>query len=72
MKLLSFNEASKRVGVNPATVRRLLGRGEFVQPLVLSPRRVAFIEDEVDAWLLARPRVKATSQPTARAQGLAT
>jgi prophage regulatory protein len=55
-KLLSFPSVAAKLGVGENTVRRMLERGEFVQPLVVSPRRVAFRESEVDAWIAARPK----------------
>ncbi|TGP27352.1 AlpA family phage regulatory protein [Mesorhizobium sp. M2D.F.Ca.ET.232.01.1.1] len=33
---------------------RLIKEGKFPKPIFLSPRKRAFVEDEIDAWLAAR------------------
>lgn len=55
-KLISFGAVAERLGVAQNTVRRMVDRGEFIQPLILSERRVAFSESEVDEWISRRPR----------------
>lgn len=55
IKLLTFSEAADAVGLHESTVRRLVQRGEFAAPLILSPRRIAFREKDVEAWLNSRP-----------------
>lgn len=58
MKIISFEELREKLGGDKAphraTIDRMIARGEFVQPVVLSPRRVGFIEHEVDAWIESR------------------
>jgi excisionase family DNA binding protein len=58
MKLLSINEVAGRLGVGAMSVRRMIDRGEFIPPIQVSPRRVAFDENEVAAWVASRPRGK--------------
>lgn len=55
-KLISIAEVAQRLGIHKASIHRMLGRGEFVAPIQVSPRRVAFDEGEVDAWVASRPR----------------
>lgn len=55
-KLITFAQVAAKLGVGESTVRRLVLRGELVQPLILSARRIAFVEAEVDAWIASRPR----------------
>lgn len=56
MKLLTFDELKSLKGIR--YTRRHLTRkcdaGEFPRPLRLSPKRIAWPEDEIDAWLAAR------------------
>lgn len=65
-KLIAYSEVATRLGLGENTVRRMVDRGEFVQPLILSPCRVAFREDEVDQWLANRPRGKLAAPPCVR------
>lgn len=56
MKLITWDQLREKLG--PAapcqrTIRRMISRGEFVRPVMLSPRREAFIEHEVDQWIQA-------------------
>lgn len=55
-KLLTTAETAARLGIGDSTLRRLVDRGECVQPVILAPRRVAFYEDEIEVWLAHRPR----------------
>ena len=38
------------------SIYRLIGRGEFPHPVKLGEHKIAFVEDEVLAWLDSRPR----------------
>lgn len=55
-KLLTFAQVADRLGIGESTVRRMVWRDEFVRPLILSKRRIAFRELEVEAWIASRPR----------------
>ena len=55
---LTYREVGKLTGLSRSTITRRVRAGEFPAPVNLgSQRRVAFIADEVDAWLANRPRV---------------
>ena len=62
MKLISYESVLRKLGGGEGpcqrTVERMVERGEFVQPVQVAPRRLMFIEDEVDAWVMARQRKK--------------
>lgn len=45
---------AERMGVSRATVYRLMKSGDFVPLVRLSPRRVGFLTEDVDAWLASR------------------
>lgn len=65
MKMLTTAATAAKIGLSAATLRGLRQRGEFVTPVQLAPRRIAFVEAEVDAWLANRPRALGTVQPVA-------
>ncbi|HEX7650724.1 MAG TPA: AlpA family phage regulatory protein, partial [Noviherbaspirillum sp.] len=54
----SIDEVAQRLGLATMSIRRMIDRGEFISPIQVSPRRAAFNEAEVDAWLASRPRGK--------------
>ncbi len=54
MRFLRKPVAADRVGYHPEHLMRLVRQGKFPAPVHLGPRTVAFVEDEVNAWLRAR------------------
>lgn len=58
MKLINYEVTRLKLDANKPpcrrTVERMVRRGEFVQPVRITPRRVMFIEAEVDAWIEKR------------------
>ena len=64
MKLISYETVQQKLGGEDGpcrrTIEKMVDRGEFVQPVQVAPRRLMFIEDEVDAWILQRQRKGAT------------
>lgn len=60
MKLISYESVLRKLGGDEGpcqrTVERMVDRGEFVQPVQVAPRRLMFIESEVDAWIMQRQR----------------
>ena len=55
MKLLNVEELRARIPVSRNKLNKMIERGEFVTPLQVAGQ-LMFLEDEVDAWLLAQPR----------------
>ena len=56
MRLIRPKETGRRVGYHPVHVLRK-GRDpadDFPEPVLLGPRSVAFVEDEIDAWIERR------------------
>lgn len=45
---------AQRVGYHPSHVMRLVRAGRFPQPVQIGPNSIAFVEDEVEAWMKAR------------------
>lgn len=54
MRFIRKLETAKRVGWHPSHLMRKARAGEFPLPVKLGPNSVAFVEDEVEAWMEAR------------------
>ncbi len=57
--LLSWPSVRERLGLSRATCYRLqrkTGAGSFPRPIRLSPRRVAWRESDITAWIEAQAR----------------
>jgi predicted DNA-binding transcriptional regulator AlpA len=64
-RLLSKRETAEIVGFHPEHVMRLARAGKFPRPIKLggAPNcTVRFIADEVDAWIVSRIAVRASSE----------
>jgi prophage regulatory protein len=62
--LLSWRKVEPRVGISRTTAWRLQQAGEFPSPYVISPGRVAYREQEIEAWRASRrPRTEQASAP---------
>jgi predicted DNA-binding transcriptional regulator AlpA len=66
-KLLNINTVSEMIGVSPATTRRYVDRPElgFPEPRTVM-NRLYFFEDEVQAWMSARPKQGETAPSSRR------
>ena len=53
-RLIRFPEVRRRTGLSKTTAWRGIRRGWFPKPVRLSPGCVAWVEDELDAWIEAR------------------
>ncbi len=51
MRLLRKKEVARKVGYHPVHIMRLAQAGKFPKPVRLGENAVAFVEDEVDAWV---------------------
>ena len=57
--ILRFAQVREKTGLSRATVYRRIRAGTFPAPLDLGEggcRSLGWLEDEVDAWVAARPR----------------
>ena len=54
VRLLRKKEAAAKVGYHPVHLMRLAHAGKFPRPVRLGENAVAFVEDEVDAWIEAK------------------
>jgi len=51
MQLISRAEVLKRTSLSQPTLWRLENKGEFPKSIRISKGRVAYNEDEIDAWI---------------------
>lgn len=51
MKFLKMSEVIARVGLNKATIYRMMKAGEFPRSIQISEIRVAWVESEVIDWM---------------------
>ena len=60
-QLLRLPQVMVRVGLKPTRIYELMGDGSFPKPIRLGERAVAWLESEVDSWIVAqaeKPRVQ--------------
>jgi prophage regulatory protein len=60
-QLLRLPRVMDRVGLKPTRIYELMGDGTFPKPIRLGERAVAWLESEIDAWVMAqaqKPRVE--------------
>ena len=62
---LAWKEVARRTSLSRTTAWRLQKRGEFPAPYAISPGRVGYREDEVEAWRVSRDHSPAWEQPLA-------
>ena len=53
-RFLRLPEVRTRVPYSRATIYRLIAAGEFPRPYSLGARAVAWLSDEIDAWIAER------------------
>ena len=54
IRLLSYAETIDRVGLSRTQISRLVAADQFPTPVEVAPRRVAFVEHEVETWIERR------------------
>ena len=58
-RILSPREIVILLGISEVTIWRMRKRGEFPEPLRVSPRRVGWRESDIRAWLTSRAETAA-------------
>ena len=53
-RFISLRDVLARTSLSKTHTYRLIGAGAFPRPVPLGPRRVAFVESEVNEWLQSR------------------
>ena len=51
MRFISKKAAAEATSYHPVSIMRLVRAGKFPKPVAIGPGRIAFIDEEVDAWI---------------------
>ncbi len=51
VRLISMQQVLDRIPLSKATIYRRIKAGTFPQPIRLSAHRIAFAEQEINAWI---------------------
>ena len=62
MAILSTKEVVKRTGLSVSTIRRQILTGNFPSSRQLTPNRIGWSEEEIDAWEQSRPSTQVALQ----------
>lgn len=54
MRFLRLNEVQERVGLGRTSIYKMMGEGKFPKPVNTLGRTVAWIDSEVDEWMMDR------------------
>ncbi|WP_340616583.1 helix-turn-helix transcriptional regulator [Xenorhabdus entomophaga] len=52
--LIRLPEVQRRTGYSKAWIYKLISDGEFPKQVKIGPRSIAFIEAEIDNWIVQR------------------
>lgn len=65
-RFISLRDVLTRTSLSKTHTYRLINAGLFPRPVPLGPRRIAFVEREVNDWLLSRVEARAGATESAR------
>lgn len=51
LELLTLEQVAAKLTISLRTLRRMIDRDEFIRPVRITTRRMAFRRDQVDAWI---------------------
>lgn len=54
IRLIRRKEVQLRTGLGASSIYALMKKNEFPKPVILSIRRVAWIESDIEKWILER------------------
>ncbi|WP_186034748.1 helix-turn-helix transcriptional regulator [Burkholderia gladioli] len=54
VKALRIKDVATKIGLGQSTIYRLVAQGDFPKPFEIMPKRNAWLEEDVDAWLAQR------------------
>lgn len=54
IRLIRRKEVQLRTGLGASSIYALMNKNEFPKPVILSIRRVAWIESDIERWILER------------------
>ncbi len=54
MRAIRIKEVIQKVSLSQSTIYAMIAKGNFPKPFELTPGRVGWIEEDIDAWLAAK------------------
>ena len=54
MRVIKLKDVIDTTGLSKSSIYAYMARGDFPKPIQLGPRAVAWIEEEVQAWLFEK------------------
>ncbi len=54
MRFLRLNEVQERVGLGRTSIYKMMGEGKFPKPVNTLGRNVAWLDSEIDEWMMDR------------------
>jgi len=54
MKFLRIEEVKQRIGLGRTTIYKMVNEGTFPKPVRILGKKVAWIDSEVDEWMMQR------------------
>ncbi|ENX10893.1 helix-turn-helix transcriptional regulator [Acinetobacter variabilis] len=54
IRLIRRKEVQQKTGLGASSIYALMKKDEFPKPITLSTRRVAWIESDIEKWILER------------------
>lgn len=51
LRLLSFKDVENLTGMSRSTINRLVKRGDFPRPRLITERKVGFLEADLEKWI---------------------
>ena len=54
LRLIRRKEVQSKTGLGASSIYAEMAKGHFPKPIVLSERRVAWVESEIDTWIAER------------------
>lgn len=62
MRVIRLPEVMHKSGLSKSVIYELVKDGSFPSPVMLGERRRGWIEEEVEAWIQDRPRVRLSDE----------
>lgn len=58
LRLIRRKEVQSKTGLGASSIYAEMAKGKFPKAIILSERRVAWVESEIDAWIAERIAIR--------------
>lgn len=62
MKAMKIKDVVEKVSLGQSTIYKMVAAGEFPKPFQIAPRRIAWVESEIEDWLTERASQRVSVQ----------